>query len=460
MATQTIKTLFQFRRASTSEWEIYKDVVPAAGEPCFDLTANILKIGNGIDTYEHLKPINGVEINIAGDGKSVLLEDGVFKLAGFDAAEVGAQPRKNADGSIEWVVPSTDELDGLKTRVETLETSATTLLGKIEGLEQKVDGVGEGTVDEKINTKIDEWMNKVTDDGTINTIQELVTYVANHGSEVATIVADIVDLQDKVGEEPVRDQIIAAIQDGDFISREEAESTLLSKIEATTILQYVKYNITDVPKGTLIDYREKEIRVMCPANTVWSKQAVGEGGDANCYYATFNTYAPNDTVVGYIEHLNGQSDSEILTSFSTDTHGRRYQTTWLAIAQYDDVQGWTYYGKESTANKYVGYDYQIDWYDADGIIVASDKIRINLSNEDCYHNIEPYYTNKFVKEVTVNGEVVDVVDGKVDIVVPVFKGSDEIEVAEDGTLSIKAINLDKVVQDTETIIVMDGGSAV
>ena len=29
----------------------------------------------------------------------------------------------------------------------------------------------------------------------------------------------------------------------------------------------VKYEITSVPEGTLIDYRDKEIRIMCPAGT-------------------------------------------------------------------------------------------------------------------------------------------------------------------------------------------------
>ena len=60
--TTTIKTIFQLRRATTSEWEQYKTVVPAAGEPCYDLDLKTLKIGDGVTAYENLKAIGDVEL--------------------------------------------------------------------------------------------------------------------------------------------------------------------------------------------------------------------------------------------------------------------------------------------------------------------------------------------------------------------------------------------------------------
>lgn len=153
-----------------------------------------------------------------------------------------------------------------------------------------------------------------------------------------------------------------------------------------------KYEISDTPEGTLVDYRDHEIRIMCPDNVEFKKQSVGAGGDANTYYVAFKTYVPNDNVVGYIEHLDDKVDSEILTSFSVDKYGRRYQPTWLGLAKLDEVTGaWTYYGKNSTANKFIGWDYQIDWYDANNKIIASDCVRINLSNESCHNTLRPYY---------------------------------------------------------------------
>lgn len=158
----------------------------------------------------------------------------------------------------------------------------------------------------------------------------------------------------------------------------------------------VKYEISGTPYGTLVNYSEDEIRVMCPANAEFVKQTVGEGGDANTYYMTLKTYVPNDSVAGYIEHLGNQVDSEILTTFSVDEYGRKYQSTWLGLAKYDEATGtWAYYGTNSSVDKYIGWDYQIDWYDANGVMISMDTIRINLSNEECHDNTKPYYMAKY-----------------------------------------------------------------
>jgi hypothetical protein len=128
--TNVVKMRIQFRRATTAEWEQYKTVVPAAGEPCFDTDLGTLKIGDGVKTYEELVPIgsNG-NASVSVDGKSIVLENGVFKLFGFDTAETGAQPRKNADGNIEWVVPAAENTEELRSRVETLENKIDVLNG-------------------------------------------------------------------------------------------------------------------------------------------------------------------------------------------------------------------------------------------------------------------------------------------------------------------------------------------
>lgn len=55
MPNTTMKTQIQVRRDTTANWLANKDVVPAAGEPCFDLELGTLKIGDGVTTYENLK---------------------------------------------------------------------------------------------------------------------------------------------------------------------------------------------------------------------------------------------------------------------------------------------------------------------------------------------------------------------------------------------------------------------
>ena len=173
------------------------------------------------------------------------------------------------------------------------------------------------------------------------------------------------------------------------------------KVEAAINEHMVKkYEITDVPEGTLIDYKENEIRIMCPKDSVFTKQTVGTGGDPNCYYCTLKTYVYDDNVVGYKEHLGNQIDAEILTDLKTDKYGRRYQPSWLALAKYDETTDtWSYYGANSTNEKYIGWDYQLDLFDDNGVMIGSDCIRISLSNEDCHYSAKPYYVGSMMAEV-------------------------------------------------------------
>lgn len=166
--------------------------------------------------------------------------------------------------------------------------------------------------------------------------------------------------------------------------------------------EQVEYEIGNTPTGTLVDYREKEIRVMCPTNTVWKKQAVGSTGNANYYYMSFKAYAPKGAV-GFKEGDQGVIEDEYF-DFSgdfagTDEFGRNYSIVWLALASYDEATDtWTYFGKNSSTEKYIGWTYIVNWYDANGIVIDSDSIRINLTNEDCHTDINPYYLGEYATD--------------------------------------------------------------
>jgi hypothetical protein len=155
-----------------------------------------------------------------------------------------------------------------------------------------------------------------------------------------------------------------------------------------------KYEISHKPKGTLVDYREKEIRVMCPADTDWLFQNSGEGADINKYYIGFKAYAP-DEAVSFKEDLAEIITDDTMYYFDsefagTDHNGRKYSIVWLPVAQ--NTNGvWKYHGASSTKIKYVGWYYTVEWYSEAGKLIATDTIRINLSNEDCYNNIKFFY---------------------------------------------------------------------
>ena len=179
-----------------------------------------------------------------------------------------------------------------------------------------------------------------------------------------------------------------------------ANSTYLSKKEGEAVYESKPYEISALPEGAIVDYGVDEIRVFCPENTQWVKQNVGVTGNKNMYYMAFKAYAPKEAV-SFKEGDRGVIEDEMFTfdgDFAgTDEFGRNYSICWLALASYDEASDtWTYFGKNSTTSKYVGWTYVVEWYDADGVVIASDCIRINLSNEECHSSVEPYYLNNVI----------------------------------------------------------------
>lgn len=90
MSDKTLKTTIQFRRDTTENWTANKDVVPAAGEPCFDKDTGVLKIGDGVATYENLPRVGGVAAahyeGVKGDSESdTAVIERVLTAAGAEA---------------------------------------------------------------------------------------------------------------------------------------------------------------------------------------------------------------------------------------------------------------------------------------------------------------------------------------------------------------------------------------
>lgn len=187
-----------------------------------------------------------------------------------------------------------------------------------------------------------------------------------------------------------------------YVKAEDVATTYATKIELEAVdetTEKIKYEIFGTPTGTLVDYREKEIRVMCPDDAVFVKQNVGSTGNANMYYMGFKAYAP-EGAVGFKEGDQGVIEDEYFDftgDFAgTDKYGRNYSVVWLPLATYDETTDtWTYFGKSSSSNKYIGWTYMVEWYNADGVVISSDRMRINLSNEDCHLAIEPYYLGQY-----------------------------------------------------------------
>lgn len=219
-------------------------------------------------------------------------------------------------------------------------------------------------------------------------------------ADVESVTALETQIATKADATEVDEKINTAVTD----SIASAKAYTDGKVEAAISEHMVKkFEITSIPEGTLVDYRDKEIRVMCPVGTKWVKQSVGATGNANMYYMGFKAYAP-EGAVGFKEGDRGVIVDEYFDfngDFAgTDEYGRNYSICWLALASYNETSGeWTYFGKNSSEERFIGWDYIVEWYNSDGVVIASDCVRINLSNEGCHSSTKPYYVGGMMKEI-------------------------------------------------------------
>lgn len=177
-----------------------------------------------------------------------------------------------------------------------------------------------------------------------------------------------------------------------------------------------KYEFFNLLPGAYVSTNGKEYRIFFKDETPWKKQS-NDGSNPNYrsdrYYISMRAYAPSDDVVGFKEATATSITDTKLYGFTAedfggiDKYGRKYSIIWLPVAK-EEAGDWTYSGDDSTDEKYKGWHYTVEWYDAAGNVVAADQIRINLANERNSITMLPTYLNDYatkkdLEEVEGNG---------------------------------------------------------
>lgn len=235
-----------------------------------------------------------------------------------------------------------------------------------------------------------------------STLEEKIVSLEEKDAAIEEQIADVnAELSSKANAEEVNvkiEQIASDIAAANAYTDKKFDA-------AMDMCLHERYEVAYKPEGTLVNYRDKEIRVMCPSDTAWTKQTVGGTGNPNMYYMGFKAYAP-EGAVSFKEDDKDFIEDQTMYYFEDndfagiDEYGRKYSICWLALASYDEASDtWTYFGAKSTVEKYIGWYYSVEWYDVNGKVIDSDLIRINLSNENCHLTIEPFYVANVTADV-------------------------------------------------------------
>jgi hypothetical protein len=410
LTTKDINTLYWL----TDVQSLYKgEVLYGTGREASENAAGLLSAAD----YKKLQELitSGTVANLTPVDASVLITDGAIGVQ--ISKEEGNALSLKTDGlyavaGAEIVIP---EYTLEKQAESTLGSSATYKLKKIVG--DEVSYVGDAI---EINEEV------MLKSGSLEIVTETDTPYAGaivgdkyldlqlndaDGTHIYVSVNGLVDtVKAGIGIKVVDNTVIAnlsAVDNNALIIADDGglfvekcgftavENAQLNLIAASYVAR--DYEITDgLFVNTLVKYNNNEIRVMFAKDTAWTKQNVGAAGDSNMYYIGFKAYAPQNAT-GFKEDLAKTIGNDTLYSFDDefagiDAYGRKYSIVWLPVAVYDeDTAAWTYYGDNSTNNKFIGWYYSVEWYDANGNKIGADTIRINLSNESTHTNILPDY---------------------------------------------------------------------
>ena len=163
MATQIIKTVMQFRRDTTANWELYKATVPASGEPCYDINLKTLRIGDGVTAYENLPVIGGAD---SPEELQAAIEQLQTQIGDTNIVEI----QENYTNLTTQVNAVNTEVASMQQTLET-KADAGTVAELQTVVEQKLDAEAVTTLETELKTYIDEQLKTVEsnniDDGEI-----------------------------------------------------------------------------------------------------------------------------------------------------------------------------------------------------------------------------------------------------------------------------------------------------
>ena len=416
MATTVVKTVFQFRRATTDEWEIVNPIL-REGEPAYDITAKKHKIGDGKSKWTDLPYQEGTGSADKIDWENIL--NAPTKLSQFendidipDASYIDeklaqkADINHNHDGVYQPVGDYlTEETDPTVpawakqaekptyTYAEIENTPDLTLYATTEYVDDEIEKAKQGFEkydDTEIKNRIaanEESIKSLSGDGTgsvKDTVANAIAKVINGAPEDFDTLKEVADW--------IKNDTTGAAKIQNDINELNKKTPFIEKLEHRAVLDRVE--IGNVPTGTLVNYYQDEVRVMVPSNTAWTANR------ENKYYMSAKLFAPSNAKY-FKESLAKDITDDTYYEFENyefsgiDEHGCKYSLVWLPIASLNN-ETWSYNGALSTTEKgFVGWYWHADWYDENHELIGSDIIRINLSNESCHSFEQPYYMTKY-----------------------------------------------------------------
>ena len=411
-----------------------------------------------------------------GDNKSITVSDGVIGITGFAAATENQQPRKKADGTIEWYKPDTSTVEGLSqtvgqhtTQISTLNEQMTTVQGDITTINSTLaDKANSADVYTKQQTedKISAAISSVYKPAGSTTFAALPAPAANvlgnvyNVTDAFTTTDQFVEGVGKsypagtnvavvlVGEEYKYDVLSGMVDLSNYSTTDEIAQTYATKTEVTTGLSGKVDKVdgsrlmTDA-EGTKLAGIEAGAQVNNIASVASGELAINEAKELSIVAVA------QDKVTGLADALAGKVNTEAGKGLSTNDFTTPLLEKLNALPAGAQVNA---------------------------IDTVSDEFTISETKELSVAAIAqtkitglPDALNAKLESVSIAGTALTVTNKGVNIPIAtdtllgVVKSSakiNEIAVGADGVMSVNTVSTDKLEQGSDTIVWNGGGATI
>ena len=411
-----------------------------------------------------------------GDNKSITVSDGVIGITGFAAATENQQPRKKADGTIEWYTPDTSTVAGLSQtvgqhtqQISTLNEQMTTVQGDITTINS--------TLADKANSA-DVYTKQQTDDKISAAISSVYkpagsTTFAALPAPAANVLGNVYNVTDAftttdqfvegvgksypagtnvavvlVGEDYKYDVLSGMVDLSNYSTTDEIAQTYATKNEVTTGLSGKVDKVdgsrlmTDA-EGTKLAGIETGAQVNNIASVASGELAISEEKELSIVAVA------QDKVTGLADALAGKVNTEAGKGLSTNDFTTPLLEKLNALPAGAQVNA---------------------------IDTVSDEFTISETKELSVAAIAqakitglPDALNAKLESVSIAGTALTVTDKGVNIPIAtdtllgVVKSStkiNEIAVGADGVMSVNTVSTDKLEQGSDTIVWNGGGATI
>lgn len=412
-----------------------------------------------------------------GDNKSITKDSsGAFTIVGFADATENQQPRKKADGTIEWYTPDTSTVEGLSQTVGQHTTQISTLNEQMTAVQGDITTIN-STLADKANSA-DVYTKQQTDDKISAAISSVYkpagsTTFANLPAPAAGVLGNVYNVTDAftttdqfvegagktypagtnvaivlVGEDYKYDVLSGMVDLSNYSTTDEIAQTYATKTEVTTGLNGKVDKVegsrlmTDA-EGTKLAGIEAGAQVNNIASVASGELAISDAKELSIVAVA------QDKVTGLADALAGKVNTETGKGLSTNDFTTPLLEKLTALPAGAQVNA---------------------------IDTVSDEFTISETKELSVAAIAqakitglPDALNAKLESVSINGTALTVTDKGVNIPIAtdtllgVVKGSakiNEIAVGADGVMSVNTISTDKLEQGSDTIVWNGGGATV